>query len=134
LDPGILDRAAAMADGSVARALSLLDPRRLALLDEMGALLAALPRLQTARVLAMADRLADKQGEDFDLALDAVNGWASARISAGAHLGAGRLAPLAEVCEKIDTAARALDAYNLDRRAFVVTMFGSLAEAVSRAA
>jgi DNA polymerase-3 subunit delta' len=90
--------------------------------------------LQTARILALADKLADKQGADFDLALDAVNGWAATRIMAGAHLGAGRLAPLAEVCEKIDDAARALDAYNLDRRAFVVTMFGSLAEAVRRAA
>jgi DNA polymerase-3 subunit delta' len=134
LDPGILERAAALAEGSVGRALSLLDPRRLALLDEMAALLGALPGLEMPRVLAMADRLADKGGADFALALDAVNGWVSGRIAAEAHRGAGRLAPLAEVCEKIDDAARALDAYNLDRRSFVVTMFGSLAEAVRRAA
>jgi DNA polymerase-3 subunit delta' len=134
LDPGILERASEAGEGSVKRALSLLEPKRLALIDELGALLTSLPGIQTPRVLALADRLADKQGEDFDLALDTVRNWASEQIRARAHAGAPRLAPLAEVCEKIDDAARTLEAYNLDRRSFVVSMFGSLAEAVRQAA
>jgi DNA polymerase-3 subunit delta' len=134
LDPGILAKAAAHAEGSVGRALTLLDPKRLALLDELEALLAGLPQTSTPRVIAMADRLSERQGEDFDLALDQVRSWAHGQIRARQAAGAARLAPLAEVCEKIDDAARTLDAYNLDRRAFVVTMFGNLAEAVRRAA
>jgi DNA polymerase-3 subunit delta' len=114
--------------------LSLLDPKRLALLDEMRALLSVLPHVPTSRVIALADRLADRQGEDFDLALDEVKSWASGEIAARLQAGPARLAPLAEVCEKIDDAARTLEAYNLDRRAFVVTMFGNLAEAIRRAA
>lgn len=133
-DPALLERASTAAEGSVRHALALLEPKRLALLDETRALLAVLPRIETGRVLALADRLADRQGEDFGLALDAVAGWASDEIGRRAHLGVARLAPLAEVCEKIEDAARSLDAYNLDRRAFVVSMFGTLAEAVRRAA
>jgi DNA polymerase-3 subunit delta' len=134
IDPALLERASQAAEGSVRRALALLEPKRLALLDETRALLAALPSIETGRVLALADRLADRQGEDFALALDAVGGWASDEIGRRAHLGVARLAPLAEVCEKIEDAARSLEAYNLDRRAFVVSMFGTLAEAVRRAA
>jgi DNA polymerase-3 subunit delta' len=134
MDRAMLERASIAAEGSVRHALALLEPKRLALLDETRSLLAALPSIETGRVLALADRLADKQGEDFALALDAVSGWASNEIGRRAHLGVARLAPLAEVCEKIEDAARSLDAYNLDRRAFVVSMFGTLAEAVRRAA
>ena len=63
-------------------------------------------------------------------ALHAVQRWASQRIRAHASAGAARLAPLAELCEKLDEAARSVETYNLDRRPFIVSMFGDLAEAV----
>ena len=127
--------AAEKADGSVGRALTLLDPKRQAILDELAALLKLLPEVPMQRVLSLAEKLADRRTEgNFELALDAVQLWASERIRAGASLGPARLAPLAELCEKVADAARSVETYNLDRRPFVVSMFGDLAEVVRAAA
>jgi DNA polymerase-3 subunit delta' len=133
--PDLLARAAERADGSVRRALTLLDPKRQAILDELASLLAALPEVPMLRVLGLAEKLADRRAEgDFELAVDAVQLWAAERIRAGADLGPARLAPLAELCEKVADAARTVETYNLDRRPFVVSMFGDLAEVVRKAA
>lgn len=135
LDPSLVAKAARHADGSVARALDLLDPKRIALLEEVGALLDALPALAIPRLSALADRLGDRRAEEaFGLALDRILRWLGERVEAGQGRGAARLAPLADVCEKIVEAAQTLEVYNLDRRAFIVSTFGDLAEAVRRAA
>lgn len=127
-------RAVSAAEGSVQRAFELLDPDRTALLDEIAGLLGGLPDAPALRVLALAERLADRRQEGtFALALDAVLAWASERVRAQATLGARRLAPLAELCEKLAEAAAEVETFNLDRRPFVVSMFGDLAEAVRRA-
>jgi DNA polymerase-3 subunit delta' len=131
----VLERAAEQAEGSVGRALTLIDPKRLALLDEIKALLELLPNVPLLRVLSLAEKLADRRAEgEFELALDAVQLWASGQIRAGAALGAHRLAPLAELCDKVADAAGSVETYNLDRRPFVVSMFGDLAEVVRDAA
>lgn len=130
VDSDAIARAAAVAEGSIARALMLLDPRRLALVEEIDGILQALPDLDIRRVLKAADRMADRQGEDFALGLDRVQAWAGTRLEARAGEGAGRLAALAEACEKIDQGTRELEAYNLDRRAFVIGTFGALSEAL----
>jgi DNA polymerase-3 subunit delta' len=133
--PGTAERAAERADGSVGRALTLLDPKRQAILDELSALLRLLPEVPMLRVLSLAEKLADRRAEgNFELALDAVQLWAAERIRAGAGQGAARLAPLAELCDKVADAARSVETYNLDRRPFVVSMFGDLAEVVRAAA
>ena len=133
-DRDLRSRAASLSEGSVGRALSLLDPKRIALIDELDALLGALPAPPARRILALADKLADRRGtDDFPLAVDTMLRWLSARVEAGRDLGPARLAPLAEVCENVTEAARAVEVYNLDRRAFVVSTFGDLAEAVRRA-
>ena len=135
LDPGLRRRAAAASDGSVARALALLDSKRLALLDEIDRLLDGLPDPPVSRVLALAETLADRRHEEaFGLALDAILRWLAARVEALQAGGPRRLAPLADVCEKIVEAARSVEVYNLDRRAFVVSTFGDLADAVRRTA
>lgn len=133
--PELVAGAAHRADGSVRQALTLLDPKRQAILDDVAALLAALPQIPMLRVLSLAEKLADRRAEgDLELALDAVQLWAAERIRAGAALGPARLAPLAELCEKVADAARTVETYNLDRRPFVVSMFGDLAEVVRKAA
>ena len=133
--PELMERAAERAEGSVRRALTLLDPKRQALLDELSALLRLLPEVPMLRVLSLAEKLSDRRAEGhFELALDAVHLWASERIRAGAAHGPARLAPLAELCDKIADAARSVETYNLDRRPFVVSMFGDLAEVVRAAA
>lgn len=126
-------KAAATADGSVGQAVALLEPKRLALLDEIGALLAELPHVPTRKVLALADKLADRRAEaEFPLALDAVQRWLGARVAAGQGGGVRRLAPLAEACEKILDDARSVEVYNLDRRPFILSMFEDLAAAARR--
>ena len=131
----VVDAATERADGSVRRMLDLLDPKRLALLREARSLLDALPALSTGRVLALADKLSGRQGDaDFPLVLDTVEHWIAERIRRDVELGARRLAPLAELCDKIADGARSVETFNLDRRPFVLSMFGDLAEAIREAA
>ena len=133
--PDLLEQAAEQAEGSIRRALALLDPKRLALLAELTNLLELLPDPPMIRVLALAEKLGDRRsGSDFDLALDAVQLWAADRIRSRAALGPRRLAPLAELCEKVADAAASVETYNLDRRPLIVSMFGELADAVRDAA
>ena len=134
-EPDLRRRVAEMADGSVRRALTLLDPRRIGLIDELRSLLDSLPKAPPSRVLALAEKVGDRRAaEDFPIVLDTVQRWLSDRIGERPEAGAARLAPLAEVCENLTEAARAVEVYNLDRRAFIVSTFGDLAEAVRRAA
>ena len=135
IEPALLARAAELSEGSVGRASNLLDPARLSLLEEVASLLEQLPLVSNLRVLKVGDRLADRKGEDdLPLVLDVVRSWAATRIRERAEEGTARLAPLAELCERIDEAARSVETYNLDRRPFIVGMFTDLAEAVRRAA
>lgn len=130
-DTNTVTQAVEQADGSVGRALALLEPKRMALVREIGALLDQMPRAATGRVLALADRLADRRAEgEFQIALDAILRWASARLRERAGEGAGRLAALASVCENVVDMARTVETYNLDRRPFVVSTFADLADAV----
>ena len=62
--------------------------------------------------------------------VDTVNGWLHARLTAGGQ-SVARLAQLAEVWEKINTAARDAETFNLERKPLVFDVFGWLAE-VSR--
>jgi len=132
-DPDALAGAMAAAEGSVRRVLELLDANNQAVVTEVMAMLAALPRLNAKRVLALAENLSRRDAEHaYVLMLDTLSRWASSELNANAALGAARLAPLVEVCEKVARTARDVDVYNLDRRPLVVTMFGELADAVRR--
>lgn len=131
LDASLVAQAVEQADGSVGRALALIEPKRMALVREVRAVLDQLPRAATGRVLALAERLADRRQEgEFQIALDAILRWASARLRERAGEGAARLAALAAVCENVVDTARTVETYNLDRRPFVVSTFADLADAV----
>jgi DNA polymerase-3 subunit delta' len=128
-----LGRAAALGEGAVRRALQMLDEEAAALVEEVSGLLGGLPHVDVKRVLALAERLSRRGGEDaLALTLDTVSRWTSRELEAKAGTGAARLAPLVEVCEKFARAAVEVDTYNLDRRPLVLSMFGDLAEAVRR--
>jgi DNA polymerase-3 subunit delta' len=130
-----LAAAARIAEGSVRRALLALDGERMTAVHETRALLDGLPRVDLKRVLALAEAVSRRDAEEaYELALQAVGRWASERLNARAGEGAARLAPLVEVCDKIARLSREVDAYNLDRRPLIVSMFGDLAEAMRRAA
>ena len=60
--------------------------------------------------------------------MDAVNAWLGARLKSGPQE-ARRLARIAEVWSSVNQAGREAEAYNLDRKPFVFSVFGQLAEA-----
>jgi DNA polymerase-3 subunit delta' len=134
--PGaVVDQALRYGEGSVRRTLELLDEEKVAFIDLVTKLLNGLPKADPKQVLALAEALARRDAEDsYELALDTVQRWVSERLHERAGLGASRLAPLVEVCEKIGRSAREIDVFNLDRRPFILTMFDDLADAVRRAA
>ncbi|MBD2750138.1 DNA polymerase III subunit delta' [Microvirga sp. BT688] len=134
--PGdVVDQALRYGEGSVRRTLELLNAEKVAFIDQVTRLLDGLPRTDTKQILALAEALARRDADDsYDLTLETVQRWVSERLRDRAGLGASRLAPLVEVCEKIGRSAREIDVFNLDRRPFILTMFDDLADAVRRAA
>ena len=137
-DPGAMcvDQALRYGEGSVRRTLELLDADKVAFIDQVTRLLNGLPKTDAKQVLALAEALARRDADDsYELALDTVAALGLRDgCTSGQGLGASRLAPLVEVCEKIGRSAREIDVFNLDRRPFILTMFDDLADAVRRAA
>lgn len=130
-----LGEAVRLGEGSVRRALAMLDPDKIALVGEVARSLDALPRVETKRILALAESLQRREaGESYELVLDTVERWLGRLLHERAQLGPQRLAPLVEVCDKVARSAREIDAYNLDRRPLVLALFDDLAEAVRRTA
>jgi DNA polymerase-3 subunit delta' len=132
-DDSALARAAGLSDGSVRRALTYVDPETLALVEAVRARLDALPGIDLTALLALAEDVAGKAGErDFAVMIETVQSWLSDHLHAHAAARPARLAPLAEVWEKLVRAAREVETYNLDRRPLVMTMFHDLSDAVRR--
>jgi DNA polymerase III subunit delta' len=126
--------AAAAAEGSVARALALLDEDTLALRQRALDLLNGLPALDANGMHALGDALAGTDPQPLASFIDTVNAWLSLRLDreGGEHIEIGRLARLAEVWERINAAARDAAEYNLERKPVVFSVFGLLAEATRR--
>ena len=126
-DPDIT-AAAAGADGSVARALTLLDEDALHLRQRALDLLARLPEVDPIDLHALGDALAGTDPLPLAAFLDTVNGWLSQRLDGGRG-DLARLNRLAEASEHINAAARDAETYNLERKPLVFNVFGLLAEA-----
>ncbi|ACL61667.1 DNA polymerase III subunit delta' [Methylobacterium nodulans] len=125
--PEVLARAARLSEGSVARALGLLDPATLALVDEIEALLAA---PDWRRVLALAERLNSRDADAlYETALDTVQRHLAAEIGRRLTEPPARLAALADASERIARAAREAATYNLDRRPVILSLFEEVAAA-----
>src|SRR6187455_989058 len=104
--------AAGAADGSVGRALALLEADALELRQQVNGLLDRLPALDPRALHALGDEIAGTQAETLAAFMDAVNAWLSARLQSGRQDGA-RLARVAEVWAAVNNAAREAEAYNL---------------------
>lgn len=131
----VIGQALTYGEGSVRRTLELLDADKVAFMDQIARLLDNLPRLDTKQIAALAESLSKKDAdESYDLTLETIQRWITGRLHRNAGLGAARLAPLVEVCDKIGRAAREIDVFNLDRRPFILTLFDDLADAVRRTA
>jgi DNA polymerase-3 subunit delta' len=119
--------AAAASDGSVSRALDLLAGTALQVRERVNAMLAALPTVNPHDLHALGDALG-RDETAFTAFVDAVRDWLSARIAvAGAE--PRRLDPIAEVWEKLNSAAGDVAEYNLERKPLVFNVFGWLAAA-----
>ncbi len=131
---GDLQAAAQRGQGSVREAMRLLDGPGLALALKLDGLFNRLPDVDWLAVHDLADALAGREGQEaFETLLTAVFDWIDATVRASAQIGAARLAPYAEVWEKIAASARETEAFNLDRRPLILSIFADLA-AATRAA
>jgi DNA polymerase-3 subunit delta' len=128
-DPA-LNEAAAAADGSVARALTLLGGDALKLQQRTAALLATLPQIDPRELHALGDALGGSDKVALAAFIDSVDRWVGQRLRSDANANLPRLARLAEVWEKINRAARDTADYNLERKPLVFSVFGLLAEAI----
>ena len=126
-DPDIA-AAAAAADGSVSRALALLDEGALDLCRQAIALLDRLPSTDAKALHALGDALAGTDAAPLAAFLDTINAWLSQRLTREGNA-LDRMARLAEASERINTAARDAETYNLERKPLVFGVFGLLAEA-----
>jgi DNA polymerase III subunit delta' len=126
-DPALV-AAAAVADGSVVRALTLLDEEALTLRQQALDVLARLPAIDPADLHALGDALAGTDPQPLAAFVDAVNAWLAQRLDGGRG-DLARLNRLAEASEHINAAARDAEMYNLERKPLVFNVFGLLAEA-----
>ena len=131
-DDALLGAAARAAEGSVARALTLLGGDALKLHQRTAALLETLPRVDPRELHALGDALGGSDRVALGAFIDSVDRWITERLRADGDANANlpRLARLAEVWEKINRAARETESYNLERKPLVFSVFGLLAEAV----
>jgi DNA polymerase-3 subunit delta' len=132
-DAAAMKQAASLSDGAVRRALLRLDPDTAALILATRAELDKLPRFALDGVMKIANQIAGKRGEaESAIFMETLEDWVSQHMHGNIAAGAHRLAPLAEVWEKTSRSVRETEAFNLDRRALVLSIFHDLADAVSR--
>lgn len=123
--------AAQAADGSVARALTLLEGPGLELRQRIIGLLDSLPQVDQRALHALGDKIAGTDMAPLSAFMDTVNSWLSAQL-ASASRDSRRMARIAEAWDQVNTAGRDAGEYNLDRKPFVFSVFGALAEAARR--
>jgi DNA polymerase-3 subunit delta' len=127
-DDAEIKDAAAAAEGSVGRAIALMDGEALTLRKRIGALLDRLPETDARALHALGESIAGTASEPLEAFVDAVNDWLSARLT-NVTQDKGRLVRMAEAWETINRAALDADTYNLERKPLVFSVFGLLAEA-----
>ncbi|MBV9955292.1 MAG: DNA polymerase III subunit delta' [Pseudolabrys sp.] len=123
-----IDEVSKLAEGSVARALALLNGPALALRKQVIDLLAQLPEPDPRALHSLGDALAGTEPQKLAAFLDVVNGWLASRLRAGSADTSG-MARVAEAWERINQSARDVETYNLERKPLVFAVFGLLAAA-----
>jgi DNA polymerase-3 subunit delta' len=106
----------------------LLESEALELRQQVVGLLERLPALDPRALHALGDEIAGTQAETLAAFMDAVNAWLSDCLNSGPQERM-RLTRIAEVWAAVNSAAREAEAYNLDRKPLVFSVFGQLAAA-----
>jgi DNA polymerase III subunit delta' len=130
LDPSDakLREAAALAEGSIGRAVALSIGPALALRKRMVELLVRLPAMDPLALHALGDAIGGSEPQKLENFVDAVNAWLVARLEDPRRSNDERVR-LAEAWDRINSAARDADEYNLERKPLVFRVFGWLADA-----
>lgn len=129
-DEPALREAAELAEGSVSRALTLLEGDTLGLHQQTLKLLDALPKVDPRALHSLGDALGLNDRVSLRTFIETVDRWLTAHLRApNAEANLPRLARLAETWEKINSAAREVESFNLERKPLVFSVFGMLAEA-----
>jgi DNA polymerase-3 subunit delta' len=126
-DDGKIKAAAAAADGSVGRAITLLGGKALVIREQVTQLLAALPRTDGRALHALSDALGGADDTAFAAFADTVRDWLSGRLDTELRDKA-KLGQVAQAWEKVNIAVNDAEEYNLDRRPLVFSVFDLLAQ------
>ena len=128
-DNSELLQATQAAEGSVGRALGLLDGAALALRQRVLKLLEQLPNLDPRALHALGEAIGGTDPKTLEAFMDLVNGWLAERLGDGTRA-RPQLAALSTAWDKINRTATEVETYNLERKPFAFAVFGALAEAV----
>jgi DNA polymerase-3 subunit delta' len=116
--------------GSVREALKRLGGEAARLQERIEALLARLPDVDWRDVHKLADAVSARESlTEYETVIATVFEWLDDAVVRGAGLGPRRLAPYAEVWEKLGAAVRETEALNLDKRPLILSLFADLANA-----
>jgi len=118
--------AAALAEGSVGRALAMLQGPDLALRQRLAQMLEQLPATDPLALHALGDAMGGVDPQPLATFVDTVNAWLSQRLAGPQDI--GRMARIAEAWEKINRAAQEAEEFNLERKPLVFSVFATLAE------
>jgi DNA polymerase-3 subunit delta' len=139
-DPRELQLATELAEGSLRRAVHLVEGGGTEIYRELARILEAVPDIDVEAVHALATRVAARDADEvFDTFLDAVCAWLDRRVRAQEEPdGAGRISPAvlrtpleswAEVWENVRRSSTLADALNLDRKQAALSILMTLARA-----
>ncbi|MEQ8701552.1 MAG: DNA polymerase III subunit delta' [Bauldia litoralis] len=132
--------AAALSEGSLRRAILLLQDGGLAVYRRFAEFAARLPNADIGGMHALADSVSKRGADDaYDGFLDVVRGWLGRRVRGDGEPAGGPapsaasaglpLARWAEVWEKVNETAAEAEALNLDRKQVVLSILMSFAQA-----
>jgi DNA polymerase-3 subunit delta' len=127
-DDAEIQNAAGLAEGSVGRALGLLDGPALALRQRVLELFAQLPDPDPRALHALGEAIGGSDPKTLETFMDMVNGWLSARLNEATQ-GKAQTMRVAETWDKVNRVARDAEIYDLERKPLVFAVFGALAEA-----
>jgi DNA polymerase-3 subunit delta' len=120
--------ASAVAEGSVRRALDLLDGDALELRNGVLALLERLPVVDPHALHALGDRIYGTDPATLATFVETVNGWLASRLTRPSQDTAA-LDRIANIWEMFNQTARDVETFNLERKPLVFNVFRWLAEA-----
>ncbi len=127
-DESAIRAAADASEGSVGRALTLLESDALDLRRNVLALLDRLPQIDPRAVHEIGENIAGVEAEPLATFVDTVNSWLSAQLDTRIA-DKRRVARVAEAWAKVNQSALDTETYNLDRKPFVFSVFDTLADA-----